>query len=117
MRFSDSNGTTNEFVVVQQYNGLNIWDQLDVNIEVSGNLPAVPADAAVSYADASDAYEFQGSNKIVSENGGSIQVDADSIKFAINQVVSSLCCGHKCLLIKHWTFLTPTHFPSPKSVD
>lgn len=87
MSFSNSNGTSNRFVVVQQYNGLNIWDQLDVNIEVNGDLPAVSPDASIAYKDASDAYTFQGSNRIVSDNSGTIQVDEDEINFEINQVV------------------------------
>lgn len=89
VRFTDANGTANELVVTQRYNGLNIWDQLDVNIEVNGNLPEVAPDASISYADALDTYVFQGDNRIVSDGSGAIQVNDENITFVINQVVST----------------------------
>lgn len=92
VRFTDANGTANELVVTQRYNGLNIWDQLDVNIEVNGNLPEVAPDASISYADALDTYVFQGDNRIVSDGSGAIQVNDENITFVINQVVSTQLC-------------------------
>lgn len=111
VRFTDNNGTTDELVITQRYNGLNIWDQLDVNIEVNGNLPQIVPDASITYADAMDTYVFQGNNRIVSDGSGAIQVNDENITFVINQVVSTTWYPMTTYLLV--IFVVNHHLPSP----
>lgn len=74
-------------MIVQRFNGLNVWDQLAVDIEVNGNLPDVHPGASIIFPDASDSYVFQQENKIQSGSTGVITVDGQKISFVINQLV------------------------------
>lgn len=74
-------------LIVQRFNGLNVWDQLAVDIEVNGNLPDVRSGSAIVFPDSSDSYVFQSENKIQSDGNGAITVDGRPISFVINQVV------------------------------
>lgn len=89
IRYIDASGSATDLVIIQRYNGLNIWDQLDVTIEVNGNLPSISPDASITFDDAMDIYAFQTTNKIVSESTGAIQVNGENITFVLNQVVST----------------------------
>lgn len=87
IRFTAEDGTTHELLIVQRFNGLNVWDQLAVDIEVNGNLPDVRSGSAIVFPDSSDSYVFQSENKIQSDGNGAITVDGRPISFVINQVV------------------------------
>lgn len=73
--------------IVQQFNGLNVWDQLSVDIEINGNLPDVPPTASIIFTDASDTYILNNENEIRSERNGRILVDQQNISFVITQTV------------------------------
>lgn len=73
---------------MQRFTGLNVWDQLAVDIEVNGNLPNVPSGAVIVLPDTSDSYVFQEENKIQSGSSGVITVDDQKINFIVNQLVS-----------------------------
>lgn len=74
-------------LIVQRFSGLNVWDQLAVDIEVNGNLPDIRPGSAISFPDSSDSFVFQSENKIQSDSNGAITVDGRPIPFVINQVV------------------------------
>lgn len=74
-------------MIVQRVNGLNVWDQLAIDIEVNGNIPNVPPGASINLPDASDSYVFQEENKIQSGSSGVITVDGQNINFIVNQLV------------------------------
>lgn len=74
-------------MIVQRFTGLNVWDQLAVDIVVNGNLPDISSGAAIVFPDSSDSYVFQGENRIQSDGNGAIDVDGRPIPFVINQVV------------------------------
>lgn len=87
IRFTSEDGQTHELLITQRFSGLNVWDQLAVDIEVNGNLPDVRAGSALLYPDSSDSYEFQSENKIQSNANGAITVDGRPVSFVRNQVV------------------------------
>lgn len=74
-------------MIVQRFTGLNVWDQLAVEIEVNGNLPEIPSNAAITLPDISENYVFQQENKIQTAGNGIITVDGQNISYVINQVV------------------------------
>lgn len=75
-------------LIVQRFTGLNVWDQLAVEIEVNGNLPDVPSNAAIVLPDASDNYQFVQENQIQSASSGQISVNDQTIPYSINQLVN-----------------------------
>lgn len=89
IRYMDGDGTDNgsELQIVQQFNGLNVWDQLAVDVEINGNLPDVPPAASIIFPDASDTYFVNAENDIRSEGNGQILVDQRNISFVITQTV------------------------------
>lgn len=89
IRFTADDGTTHELLIVQRFTGLNVWDQLAVEIEVNGNLPDVRSGAAIVFPDSSDSFVFQSENRIQSDGNGEITVDERPIPFVTNQVVCS----------------------------
>lgn len=84
-----TDGSTNELLIVQRFTGLNVWDQLAVEIEVNGNLPDVPSNAAIALQDTSDNYQFAKENQIQSASNGQITVNDQTIPYTINQKVNS----------------------------
>lgn len=88
IRYTSEDDTINELRIVQRFNGLNVWDQLAVDIEVNGNLPEIRPNAEIYFPDTSDSYVFQRENKLQSDGSGVIFVDGRNITYAINQIVS-----------------------------
>lgn len=74
-------------MIVQRFIGLNVWDQLAVEIEVNGNLPDVPSNAALVFPDTNENYQFLQENKIQSASSGQITVNDQTISYSINQLV------------------------------
>lgn len=77
-----------ELLIVQRFTGLNVWDQLAVEIEVNGNLPEIPPNAAIVLPDISDNYQFLQENQIQSASSGQITVNDQNISYTVNQLVS-----------------------------
>lgn len=75
---------------MQRFKGLNAWDQLAVEIEVNGNLPSVSPSSSITFSDTTDAYAFQGENKIQSDGSGTITIDDQNFTFNINQAVFTM---------------------------
>lgn len=91
IRFTTPEGETTELVIVQKFNGLNVWDQLAVDIEVNGNLPTIRSNAQLIFPDTSASYEFLQENQIQSDSSGTIRVDEQSIPYNIHQLVRYFC--------------------------
>lgn len=87
IRFSTEDGTNHELLIAQRFQGLNVWDQLAVDIEVNGNLPQIRPNAEIYFPDTSDSYVFQQENKIQSGGGGIVLVDGRNITYVIDQLV------------------------------
>lgn len=87
VRFVSPNGENNELIIVQRVNGLNVWDQLAIDIEVSGDIPSVLSTSTIVFPDTTDAYIFRGENKIQSDGEGFITVDDQNTTFIISQMV------------------------------
>lgn len=90
IRFTTEDGTNSELLIVQRFNGLNVWDQLAVDIEVNGNLPQIRPNAELYFSDTTDSYVFQQENKIQSGGSGIILVDGHNITYTVNQLVCQI---------------------------
>ncbi|XP_031633983.1 nidogen [Contarinia nasturtii] len=87
IRFTNADGSNNELLIVERFTGLNVWDQLAVEIEVNGNLPEIASNAVVALPDTSDNYQFLKENQIQSAGSGEITVNDQTINYTVNQVI------------------------------
>lgn len=90
IRFTNADGSNNELLIIERFIGLNVWDQLAVEIEVNGNLPDVAPNTAIVLPDTSENYQFLKENKIQSASSGQITANDQVISYTINQVVSGI---------------------------
>lgn len=76
--------------IVQRYTGLNLWDQLSTDIELSGDVPNVREGIKVSMDDFIEEYSASGSGTISSVGNHRIQLSSGDpdIEFTIYQTVS-----------------------------
>lgn len=84
--------TTGErLVIVQHFRNLNAYDQLDLDVDITGSLPNIPADSVVSYKDADLEYNKNYPGRIVSRGRlTAIVNDVENI-IEIDQQVRHLC--------------------------
>lgn len=81
-------GLPNEFRIVQQFNGLNVWDQLSVDVEVYGTLPEIPIGVSLSTPDITDEYSYTSDTSIRSVGKVEITLDDREISYDIDQQVT-----------------------------
>lgn len=74
-------------LIFQRFTGLNVWDQLAVEIQVNGNLPQIPSNAVISPPDAIENYIFEKENRIQASANGVITTRDQNISYTINQMV------------------------------
>lgn len=83
LRFEETKQT---FKVTQKYTGLNVWDQLASEVEISGELPDVPHDAKITIDDFTDEYTQTG-NEIRSVSIHKLHAGEQEINFSVYQEV------------------------------
>lgn len=76
--------------ITQRYTGLNLWDQLAVEIDVTGDVPLVQEGIKLSMEDFVEEYTTSGPNAIQSVSNQNIQLSSGEpdISFTIHQSVS-----------------------------
>lgn len=76
--------------IIQRYTGLNLWDQLAAEIEVSGDVPSVQEGNKLTMEDFVEEYTTSGLNSIQSASTHKIQLSSGEpdIGFTIQQSVS-----------------------------
>lgn len=86
--------------ITQRYIGLNLWDQLAAEIEISGDVPSVHEGVKVTMDDFTEEYTSSGQNSIqvVTSNKIELSSGEPDIGFTIHQNVSS--CRVDCLVIQ-----------------
>lgn len=84
-------GTDQQITIVQRYHGLNVWDQLAVDIEIFGDIPEIPIGSTVSIPDLTEEYTFSTDSSLQTiGNGHRLTVNDKEIEYSIEQHV----CGH-----------------------
>ncbi len=79
---------------MQRYKGLNLWDQLSVDIEVSGDMPSLPEGSKPYIDDFVDEFTLNRANSIQSYTSLNVHLDLENgetlpdIPVTINQDVS-----------------------------
>lgn len=81
--------------IAQKFNGLNLWDQLSVDIEINGEVPDIPEDAKVHIDDFVEEFISAGPNDIQSSSSQVIRIeDSDSvIRMSVFQHISFESCA------------------------
>lgn len=72
-------------VIVQYFRNLNAWDQLDVDVVISGSLPNIHG--AVSFQDTSVEYVRRGDGVISSQSEQKARINDEEISIRIEQQV------------------------------
>lgn len=79
-----------QLIVEQKFNGLNVWDQLSVDVSIKGTTPVIPPGASIVFPEITDEYVFQSDTTIRSSNKIKISVEGQQIDCTIEQTVSSI---------------------------
>lgn len=79
--------TSDEVVIIQTIDGLNVWDQLSVDTDIKGNIPYVPANVPVTFPDITNEYVYETDNSLRSFGKSTINAGGDAIPFTIEQQV------------------------------
>lgn len=91
MRFESTN---DELIILQKFDGLNVWDQLSVDISIRGSLPSVSPSASIEYPDVSDEFVYRTENRIRSLGSSKISVDGQDIPYTIEQTIEFEKCPY-----------------------
>lgn len=91
LRFESTN---EELIILQKFDGLNVWDQLSVDISIRGSLPAVAAGATIQYPDVSDEFVYRSENRIRSLGSSKISVGGQDIAYTIEQTIEFDKCPY-----------------------
>lgn len=87
-------GTGENLQINQHYNGLNLWDQLAADIEISGDVPQVHEGIKISMEDFLEEYSMSSPGVVSSVSHHKIQLSSGDpdIEYTIYQTVSICCC-------------------------
>lgn len=85
-------GVDRQVRVEQRYVGLNAWDQLEVEIDVSGELPDVAAGSRIVYPDIVEQYAYSADSALRSIGTGAVQLNDDRLTYSVvQQIVFERC--------------------------
>lgn len=88
--------------ISQHYTGLNLWDQLAAEIEISGDVPEVREGIKVSMDDFIEEYTSSSSGSISSVSRHKISLTSgENIEYTIYQTVRSIICCYTINIKKH----------------
>lgn len=80
-------GTGQQLSIVQRYTGLDVWDQLSVEIVLFGDLPSVPYDSRITIPDITEAYNYNSENSLRTFGEYHISIDDRDLKYSVDQEV------------------------------
>lgn len=86
--------TNDELIILQKFDGLNVWDQLSVDINIRGSLPSIAAGATIQYPDVSDEFVYRSENRMRSLGNSKISVNGQDIAYTIEQTIEFEKCAH-----------------------
>lgn len=79
--------THEELKIIQQFQGLNVWDQLSVSVEMSGDLPKIPAGSSISVPDVTEEYRYNTQNSLRSIGTRNMAIGNSEVIYNIDQEV------------------------------
>ncbi|XP_063703047.1 nidogen [Culicoides brevitarsis] len=90
LRFDETQQTFN---IKQTYTGLNVWDQLASEVEVSGDLPDIPRDAKITIDDFTDEFTLNG-DMLSSVSRHKLHAGEQEINFSVFQEIKFQKCKY-----------------------
>lgn len=88
--------TGDVLTINQTFEGLNVWDQLIVKIEINGNIPDIAYDRKAALEDFVETYTFRSANHIFSQGSGKLDFpeDRSSVEFNVEQNIKFDKCTY-----------------------
>lgn len=86
-------GSDRQVTVVQRYSGLNVWDQLEVDVVVNGDLPDVPADSRVEFPDIVEEFVYAAENTLRSIGTMVVHVGDEELLYSVVQQIEYETCA------------------------
>ena len=80
-----------------EFKGLNVWDQLTVDMEINGQIPEVPEGIKVRVPDVVNTYHLQTNNVLYTANDRHLEVDGQTKRFTIHEEIRFESCPYKAL--------------------
>lgn len=82
-----------------QFKGLNVWDQLTVDMQINGQLPDIPTNVKVRVPDVMNTYNLQGNNILFLSNERVLEIPEQelSISYTITEEIKFESCPYKAL--------------------
>lgn len=71
----------------QRFVGLNAWDQLSIEIEISGTLPEIPQQVAIQFNDITEEYSYNTDTSVRSVGNRRVLVADQELVLNIDQEV------------------------------
>uniref|UniRef100_A0A182XKY2 Nidogen n=1 Tax=Anopheles quadriannulatus TaxID=34691 RepID=A0A182XKY2_ANOQN len=87
--------TGESFYITQQYTGLNVWDQLALDVHLSGQLPSIPALEKLHLDDYSVAFRRSGKDRLQAVSAHSFRVEsqARNVSYTLYQDITYEGCS------------------------
>lgn len=84
-----------------KFSGLNVWDQLTVDMEVNGQIPDIPTNVKVRVPDVLNTYTLQGNNILHLSNERVLEIPEQqlSISYTITEQIQFESCPYKVVAI------------------
>lgn len=80
-------GTDQHVTVIQRYVGLNAWDQLEVDVSVTGDVPDVPTDGRVDFPNIVEEFVYAADNTLRSIGTLVVRVNDEELPYSVVQVI------------------------------
>lgn len=80
-------GSNHQCFIIQRFVGLNAWDQLSIEIEISGTIPEIPSNAAVHINDITEEYTYNTDTSVRSVGSRRVSVNDQELILNIDQEV------------------------------
>lgn len=85
-------GSDRQITVTQTYTGMNVWDQLEVDVVVAGDLPDVPTGSRVVYPDIVEEFVYSAEDTLRSIGTQQVTVDDVELLYSIIQQITYEKC-------------------------
>lgn len=84
------NGTDRHCFITQRFIGLNAWDQLSVDIEISGTVLEIPGNVPVQINDITEEYNYNTETSVRSIGTSRVSISEQEYVLNIDQEVQSV---------------------------
>lgn len=85
-------GSDRQITITQTFTGMNVWDQLEVDVVVAGDLPDVPAGSRIAYPDIVEEFVYSAENTLRSIGTQQVTLNDVELLYSVIQQISYEQC-------------------------